>query len=118
MYATIHSKSDPGNIRPGRDNYNELAIRICNKNIRGARFAECCNHIDDLIQELFVFCFSLVFCVKKGPEKLSKSQPPKGKQFKAAFIDLETTGLDPRNDEIIEIGTLIGVVCNKSIFRL
>lgn len=32
---------------------------------------------------------------------------PTGRIFKAAFIDLETTGLDPRSDEIIEVGVLI-----------
>lgn len=42
------------------------------------------------------------------PQSLESKQPnPNSKIFKTAFIDLETTGLDPKKDEIIEIGTLI-----------
>ena len=39
-----------------------------------------------------------------------------GQQFKAAIIDLETTGLDPVTDEIIEIGTLIVSFSNEDGF--
>jgi len=50
------------------------------------------------------------------PEAISFSNQPTGRQFKAAVIDLETTGLDPRNDEIIEIGTLIVTFTNEDGF--
>jgi len=50
------------------------------------------------------------------PESLSAEKLPSTKQFKAAVIDLETTGLDPRNDEIIEIGTLIVTFTNEDGF--
>lgn len=40
----------------------------------------------------------------------------KGKAFKAAFIDLETTGLDPKTDEIIEVGVLIASFTNEDGF--
>jgi DNA polymerase III subunit epsilon len=54
--------------------------------------------------------------LERIPEKLSNSQLPKGNLFKAAFIDLETTGLDPRTNEIIEIGTLIVTFTNEDEF--
>ncbi len=49
------------------------------------------------------------------PEALAKKEAS-GKIFKAAFIDLETTGLDPRQDEIIEVGTLITSFTNEDGF--
>ena len=39
-----------------------------------------------------------------------------GKKFTAAIIDLETTGLDSKTDEIIEIGTLIVSFTNEDGF--
>ncbi len=50
------------------------------------------------------------------PETLSTQAEISGKLFKAAIIDLETTGLDSRNDEIIEIGTLIVSFTNEDGF--
>ena len=49
------------------------------------------------------------------PESLIKKTPT-GKIFKTAFIDLETTGLDPRVDEIIEVGVLIASFTNEDGF--
>lgn len=49
------------------------------------------------------------------PESLTKKESS-GKSFKAAFIDLETTGLDPRKDEIIEVGVLITTFTNEDGF--
>jgi len=54
--------------------------------------------------------------LSRVPESLSSSTQVTGKQFKAAIIDLETTGLDPKNDEIIEIGTLIVTFTNEDGF--
>jgi DNA polymerase-3 subunit epsilon len=53
--------------------------------------------------------------LRRVPETLTKKEPT-GKIFKAAFIDLETTGLDPRTDEIIEIGILIASFTNEDGF--
>ena len=53
--------------------------------------------------------------LKRVPEKLEKRES-KGKIFKTAFIDLETTGLEPRQDEIIEIGLLITSFTNEDGF--
>ncbi len=44
--------------------------------------------------------------LRRLPQTIIIKQPT-GKVFKAAFIDLETTGIDPNNNEIIEIGVLI-----------
>jgi DNA polymerase-3 subunit epsilon len=41
------------------------------------------------------------------PESFSIQSETSEKRFKAAIIDLETTGLDSSTDEIIEIGTLV-----------
>ena len=49
------------------------------------------------------------------PEMLTKKEP-KGRIFKAAFIDLETTGLDPKKDEIIEVGILIASFTDEDGF--
>ena len=49
------------------------------------------------------------------PEILTKKEP-KGRIFKAAFIDLETTGLDPKKDEIIEVGILIASFTDEDGF--
>ncbi|MDA9818325.1 exonuclease domain-containing protein, partial [Flavobacteriaceae bacterium] len=48
-------------------------------------------------------------CSRKTKEHTQSNpqQNPNSKIFKTAFIDLETTGLEARKDEIIEIGTLI-----------
>jgi DNA polymerase-3 subunit epsilon len=53
--------------------------------------------------------------LRRVPEEL-KQKNPQGKIFKAAFIDLETTGLDPRKDEIIEVGVLIVSFTNEDGF--
>jgi len=53
--------------------------------------------------------------LKRIPESLTP-KPANGKIFKTAFIDLETTGLDPKSDEIIEIGTLIASFTNEDGF--
>jgi len=53
--------------------------------------------------------------LKRVPEEFKKKEP-KGRVFKTAFIDLETTGLDPRNDEIIEVGVLITSFTNEDGF--
>ncbi len=50
------------------------------------------------------------------PESLDCTIEPTGKVFTTAIIDLETTGLDPRNDEIIEIGILIISFTNEDGF--
>ena len=50
------------------------------------------------------------------PERLSAGKPVSGKLFKTAIIDLETTGLDPKIEEIIEIGTLIVSFTNEEGF--
>lgn len=50
------------------------------------------------------------------PETLEEKTQVTGRQFKAAIIDLETTGLDPKNDEIIEIGTLVVSFSNEDGF--
>jgi len=49
------------------------------------------------------------------PESLAKKESS-AKTFKAAFIDLETTGLDPRTEEIIEVGVLIASFTNEDGF--
>lgn len=49
------------------------------------------------------------------PETLIKKEA-QGKAFQAAFIDLETTGLDPKTDEIIEVGVLIASFTNEDGF--
>ena len=54
--------------------------------------------------------------LSKVPETFKTDVQATGRQFKAAIIDLETTGLDPRIDEIIEIGTLIVVFTNEEGF--
>lgn len=54
--------------------------------------------------------------LSRVPEALTITKKASGKQFKAAIIDLETTGLDPRTDEIIEIGTLIVTFTNEDGF--
>ncbi|MCP4412387.1 MAG: DNA polymerase III subunit epsilon, partial [Gammaproteobacteria bacterium] len=50
------------------------------------------------------------------PESLPQLSGINSKQFKAAIIDLETTGLNPKEDEIIEIGTLIVSFTNEDGF--
>jgi len=50
------------------------------------------------------------------PETLIPHSNPTGNVFKAAVIDLETTGLNPKTDEIIEIGTLIVSFSNEDGF--
>lgn len=50
------------------------------------------------------------------PETLVQNQQASGRLFKAAIIDLETTGLNPKTDEIIEIGTLIVSFTNEDGF--
>ena len=50
------------------------------------------------------------------PETLSSNIQPTGRLFKLAIIDLETTGLDPKTNEIIEIGTLIVSFTNEDGF--
>ncbi|MFT5521336.1 MAG: DNA polymerase-3 subunit epsilon [Enterobacterales bacterium] len=50
------------------------------------------------------------------PESLASDKLADGKLFKAAIIDLETTGLDPKTEEIIEIGTLIVTFTNEQGF--
>jgi DNA polymerase-3 subunit epsilon len=50
------------------------------------------------------------------PETLSSSVQASGRIFKLAIIDLETTGLDPKTNEIIEIGTLIVSFTNEDGF--
>jgi len=54
--------------------------------------------------------------LSRVPESLSAKSEINGTVFKAAIIDLETTGLDPKNDEIIEIGTLIVTFTNEDGF--
>jgi len=54
--------------------------------------------------------------LSRVPESLPEQSSINGTLFKAAIIDLETTGLDPRNDEIIEIGTLIVSFTNEDGF--
>jgi DNA polymerase-3 subunit epsilon len=46
-------------------------------------------------------------CPRKTKSQAQSNPQQNGKIFKTAFIDLETTGLEPRKNEIIEIGTLI-----------
>ncbi len=50
------------------------------------------------------------------PESLTQNATVNGRLFKAAIIDLETTGLDPKSDEIIEAGTLIVSFTNEDGF--
>jgi len=50
------------------------------------------------------------------PESLQQLSEINGRLFKAAIIDLETTGLNPKEDEIIEIGTLIVSFTNEDGF--
>jgi len=50
------------------------------------------------------------------PESIKQPSEINGRQFKAAIIDLETTGLNPKEDEIIEIGTLIVSFTNEDGF--
>ncbi|PCJ51112.1 MAG: DNA polymerase III subunit epsilon [Gammaproteobacteria bacterium] len=50
------------------------------------------------------------------PETLNSGKTATGKIFKAAVIDLETTGLDPKTEEIIEIGLLIVSFTNEEGF--
>ena len=50
------------------------------------------------------------------PETLADKAERTGPQFKAAVIDLETTGLDPKTNEIIEIGVLILSFTNEDGF--
>ena len=45
--------------------------------------------------------------LQRVPEQLDNKTPSEEKNFTAAIIDLETTGLSSASDEIIEIGTLI-----------
>ena len=53
--------------------------------------------------------------LKRVPESL-ESNDSNAKRFKAGFIDLETTGLDPKQDEIIEVGVLIASFTNEDGF--
>ena len=54
--------------------------------------------------------------LKRVPEVLSALDTSGEQVFKAAIIDLETTGLNPDTDEIIEIGTLIVEFTNEQGF--
>ncbi len=54
--------------------------------------------------------------LSRVPESLTSKTDINGALFKAAIIDLETTGLDPETDEIIEIGTLIVTFTNEDGF--
>lgn len=54
--------------------------------------------------------------LSRVPETLSSNIQPSGRLFKLAIIDLETTGLDPKTNEIIEIGTLIVSFTNEDGF--
>ena len=49
------------------------------------------------------------------PENIPQ-KTPSGQIFKLAIIDLETTGLNPKSDEIIEIGILITSFTNEDGF--
>lgn len=51
--------------------------------------------------------------LQRVPEKLDPNPHAMGQKFRAAIIDLETTGLNPEKDEIIEIGTLIVSFTNE-----
>ena len=53
--------------------------------------------------------------LKRVPEEIIEKKSSQ-KSFKAAFIDLETTGLDPKKNEIIEVGTLIASFTNEDGF--
>ena len=61
--------------------------------------------ITDAIQTLTASPNHLV--LNRVPEQFSKASQSDEPRFKAAIIDLETTGLDSKTEEIIEIGTLI-----------
>ncbi len=52
--------------------------------------------------------------LERVPETMPDYNPDATEQFKAAIIDLETTGLNSNVDEIIEIGTLIVSFSNES----
>ncbi|MBT4878958.1 MAG: DNA polymerase III subunit epsilon [Alphaproteobacteria bacterium] len=53
--------------------------------------------------------------LSRVPETI-KQKEPNGKKFKAAFIDLETTGVDRNEAEIIEIGVLVASFTNEDGF--
>jgi DNA polymerase-3 subunit epsilon len=53
--------------------------------------------------------------LNRVPESLIPKES-KNRSFKAAIIDLETTGLDPKKNEIIEIGVLIASFTNEDGF--
>jgi DNA polymerase-3 subunit epsilon len=53
--------------------------------------------------------------LSRVPENIPQKSPT-GKIFKLAIIDLETTGLNPKIDEIIEIGILITSFTNEDGF--
>ena len=53
--------------------------------------------------------------LSRVPEDIPQKSPT-GKIFKLAIIDLETTGLNPKLDEIIEIGILITSFTNEDGF--
>ena len=50
--------------------------------------------------------------LSRVPENITQKSPT-GKIFKLAIIDLETTGLNPKLDEVIEIGILITSFTNE-----
>ena len=52
--------------------------------------------------------------LQRVPESISPSTSQDEQQFKAAIIDLETTGLNSDSDEIIEIGTLVVTFDNSN----